>query len=90
MERELGYRLRRASWGAGLATEGAIAAIDFAFTVVMADRVWAQTMTVSRALRRVLERTGLSYVRTFFEDWPEQIEGSEHGDVEYGIWRKDR
>jgi RimJ/RimL family protein N-acetyltransferase len=88
-ERELGYRLRRDSWGAGLATEGAIAAVDFAFTVLMADRVWAQTMSVNRASCRVLEKTGLSYVRTFFEEWPEQIEGSDQGDVEYEIWRED-
>ena len=35
----------------------------------------------------VLERCGLRYVRTFNLDWPEAIEGTEHGDVEYEILR---
>jgi RimJ/RimL family protein N-acetyltransferase len=86
-ERELGYRLRRACWGHGLATEGALALIDLAFTELDAARVWAQTMTVNRASRAVMERCGMRYVRTFHLDWPEPIEGTEHGDVEYELTR---
>jgi len=86
-ERELGYRLRRACWGHGLATEGALALIDLAFTELEAARVWAQTMTVNRASRAVMERCGMRYVRTFHLDWPEPIEGTEHGDVEYELTR---
>ena len=88
-ERELGYRLRRACWGHGLATEGALALIDLAFTELEAARVWAQTMTVNRASRAVMERCGMRYVRTFHLDWPEPIEGTEHGDVEYELTRAD-
>jgi RimJ/RimL family protein N-acetyltransferase len=86
-ERELGYRLRRAYWGQGLATHGALAALDHAFNVLDADRVWAQAMTVNLASRRVLEKAGLAYVRTFFGSWPDQIEGSDEGDVEYEMLR---
>ena len=86
-ERELGYRLRRACWGHGLATEGALALIDLAFTELEAARVWAQTMTVNQASRAVMERCGVRYVRTFHLDWPEPIEGTEHGDVEYELTR---
>jgi RimJ/RimL family protein N-acetyltransferase len=50
-------------------------------------RVIAQTMTVNTASRRVMEKCGLSYVRTFFQDWPEAIEGTEQGDVEYALDR---
>ena len=50
--------------------------------------MWAQTMTVNDASRRVMERCGLRYVRTFFEEWSEgPIDGSEHGDVEYELLR---
>src|SRR4051812_2943604 len=42
-ERELGYRLRRACWGRGLATEGALALLDTAFNGLDARRVWAHT-----------------------------------------------
>jgi RimJ/RimL family protein N-acetyltransferase len=86
-DRELGYRLPRACWGRGLATEGAGALVDLAFTRLEAPRVWAQTMTVNRASRRVMERCGLRYVRTFFTEWPEPIDGSEEGDVEYELTR---
>jgi RimJ/RimL family protein N-acetyltransferase len=86
-DRELGYRLRRACWGNGLATEGARALVAIAFNALDASRVWAQTMTVNVASRRVLERCGLRYVGTFFGDWPEPIEGSEDGDVEYELTR---
>jgi RimJ/RimL family protein N-acetyltransferase len=83
-EYELGYRLRRTSWGNGLAAEGARAVVEYALNVLGAGRVWGQTMTVNVASRRVMERCGLRYVRTFFTEWPEgPINGSEHGDVEY-------
>jgi RimJ/RimL family protein N-acetyltransferase len=84
-DRELGYRLRREAWGMGLATEGARALIALAFTELGARRVWAHTMTVNSASRRVLERCGLRYVRTFHLEWPEPIEGTELGDVEYEL-----
>ncbi len=84
---ELGYRLRRAAWGRGFATEGAQALVRGAFTELAVARVWAQTMTVNTGSRRVLEKSGLVHVRTFHHDWPEVIAGSEQGDVEYSIER---
>jgi len=88
-ERELGYRLRRSFWGRGLASEGALALIDTAFTQLDAQRVWAQTMTVNVASRAVMDRCGMRYVRTFHLEWPEPIEGTEHGDVEYELTRSE-
>jgi hypothetical protein len=46
-------------------------------------------MTVNMASRRVLEKAGLSLVRTFYAQWPTHIEGAEHGDVVYEIARRD-
>ena len=37
------------------------------------------------ASRRVMEKAGLRYVRTFHADWPDKIPGDEHGDVEYAL-----
>jgi RimJ/RimL family protein N-acetyltransferase len=87
-ERYLGYRLRRPAWGKGLATEGSRALINEAFTRGT-ERILAQTMTVNTASRRVMERCGLHYLRTFFEEWDEQIEGGELGDVEYELTKAD-
>jgi RimJ/RimL family protein N-acetyltransferase len=86
---ELGFRFRRAVQRRGLATEGARALVREGFTRLGAERVVATTMTVNLASRRVMEKTGLSLVRTFFEEWPEPIEGAEHGDVEYALTREE-
>ncbi|WP_269939769.1 GNAT family N-acetyltransferase [Arthrobacter sp. HY1533] len=88
-EPELGYRLRRSSWGRGLATEGSRALIDHAFLHTPATRVVAETMTVHAASRRVMEKSGMRLVRHFTADWPVRIDGDEQGDVEYAIAREE-
>ncbi|MET9495617.1 GNAT family N-acetyltransferase [Streptomyces sp. NPDC006552] len=86
---ELGYRLNRAAWGKGYATEGARALIDLGFTEFGVERVTADTMAVNTRSRRVMEKAGLSFLRSFHGDWPEAIPGSEHGEVEYELVRAD-
>ncbi|MFD1935994.1 GNAT family N-acetyltransferase [Nonomuraea mangrovi] len=88
-ELELGYRLRRSAWGKGYGTEGSRALIDRGFTEQGVERVTAYTMAVNTGSRRVMEKSGLTFVRTFFEDWPEAIEGSEHGEVEYALTKSE-
>jgi RimJ/RimL family protein N-acetyltransferase len=86
---ELGYRLLRDAWSQGLGGEGASALVERAFDQLGANRVFATTMTVNTRSRRVMERAGLRFVRTFQLDWPEQIAGAEFGDVEYALERED-
>ncbi|MBP2323049.1 RimJ/RimL family protein N-acetyltransferase [Kibdelosporangium banguiense] len=84
-EAELGYRLRRPHWGKGYATEGARALVHKGLETF--TRITAQTMTVNKASRHVMEKAGLEFVRHFHHPWPDIIEGSEQGDVEYAITR---
>lgn len=86
-EPELGYRLKRSAWGKGYGTEGSRALIDKGFRELPITRVTAFTMTVNTGSRRVMEKSGLRFVRTFFGEWQESIPGDEHGDVEYAITR---
>ncbi|MEV0372396.1 GNAT family N-acetyltransferase [Streptomyces sp. NPDC050636] len=86
---ELGYRLRKDAWGTGYATEGSRALIRRGFTDLGVQRVTANTMAVNIRSRSVMEKAGLAYVRTYFGNWPEAIEGSEHGEVEYALTRTD-
>lgn len=86
---ELGYRLRRADWGQGLAAEGAAALVNWGFTTCGYDRIFAGTMAVNHASRRVMEKIGMTHARTFHPDWPEPIEGSDAGEVEYQLLHKD-
>ncbi|MBB4938228.1 RimJ/RimL family protein N-acetyltransferase [Streptosporangium album] len=88
-EIELGYRLNRSAWGRGYATEGSRALIDKGFTELGVERVVAETMAVNLGSRRVMEKSGLTLVRAFHQDWPDAIAGSEHGEVEYALTRAD-
>lgn len=88
-EPELGYRLRRSAWGKGYATEGSRALIRKGFGELGVRRVVASTMAVNVASRRVMEKAGLTLVRTFHQAWPDVIEGGEHGDVEYALTKAD-
>ncbi|MEU4743647.1 GNAT family N-acetyltransferase [Actinosynnema sp. NPDC023658] len=81
---ELGYRLHPDFWGRGYATEGASALVEHGRAIGL-TRVVAFAMAVNTGSRRVLEKVGLRHVRTFHEEWPDPIEGAEHGDVEYAL-----
>jgi RimJ/RimL family protein N-acetyltransferase len=84
---ELGYRLRRAAWNQGYATEGSCALIRKCFTDLGVDRVVAHTMAVNRPSRRVLEKCGLTLVRSFHSPETPAIPGADLGEVEYALTR---
>lgn len=86
-EAELGYRLRPSAWGKGLATEGARGLIAKGFGELGLNRIWGQTMAVNLGSRRVMEKAGLVFVRTFHLEWDDPLEGVEHGEVEYALTR---
>ncbi|MER6000651.1 GNAT family N-acetyltransferase [Nonomuraea angiospora] len=86
-EPELGYRLHKSAWGRGYATEGSLALIDKAFRELGARRVYAQTMAVNVRSRRVMEKCGLRFTRTFHLEWEDPLPGVEHGEVEYELTR---
>ena len=62
-EAELGYAFARSTWGRGLATEAARAAIAHAFTVLDLRRVWAACDVDNLASKRVLEKLGMKLLR---------------------------
>ena len=46
-------------------------------------------MAVNHASRRVLEKIGLTYVRTVHVDWPDRFPGIEDGEVQYELLRSE-
>ena len=52
------------------------------------DRIIAQTLSVNAASRAVMERVGLTYVRTFPTSMTEPVAGVEEGEVEYELTRE--
>jgi len=57
---EIGWRLPYAIWGKGYATEGARAALDFAFERLAVDEVVAMTSVLNLRSQRVMERLGMT------------------------------
>jgi RimJ/RimL family protein N-acetyltransferase len=84
---ELGYRVRRMHWGQGLASEGALALVNWGFSNAQYDKVFASTMAVNQGSRRVMEKIGLNYVRTIYIDTADPIPGMEKGEVVYELAR---
>ena len=56
---EVGYRLMKAFWNQGYATEAARALIDYGFEQLKLDRIVAITHPDNAASQRVLEKCGL-------------------------------
>ena len=84
----IGYRLRAAGWGRGLATEGAQAMIRQAFSCPDIDRVVASTMAANTGSRRVLEKLGMTqYAAWAASPDRQQVPGWEHGEVAYELTR---
>ena len=58
---EIGWRLARASWGQGYATEGARAVVDHAFGLLDLDALVSFTAEWNRPSRRVMEKLGMTH-----------------------------
>ena len=86
---DLGYRLCRSAWNKGYATEGARAVISMGFTDLGVERVFARAMAANGASRRVMEKCGLTLVRTIPYEGADVIEGAERGKVEYALTRSE-
>jgi RimJ/RimL family protein N-acetyltransferase len=95
----IGYRLKKSSWGKGYATEGSRALIDQGFEAWGIQRVAAITYGENIGSRRVMEKVGMTLVRTF-RMTPEEIasNGTFHtddatiwdgDDVEYALEKED-
>jgi RimJ/RimL family protein N-acetyltransferase len=86
---ELGYRIARAHWRQGYATEGARALLQHGFETVGLELINAETMAVNAGSRAVMAGLGMRYVRTFHAPYDEPVAGIEDGEVEYELTRRD-
>jgi len=64
-EVEIGYRFHKRAWGLGYATEGARALIDKGFREGGATCVTGTTYEENQSSRRVLEKLGMKFRRSF-------------------------
>jgi RimJ/RimL family protein N-acetyltransferase len=62
---DLGYRFRKKAWGKGYATEVAKACVDYGFTTMHLNDIYARAMVENLHSRKVLEKAGLRFVEIF-------------------------
>jgi RimJ/RimL family protein N-acetyltransferase len=66
---EVGWRLMRAAWGHGYATEAGRAAVAVAFDGLDLDEIWSMTAVLNVPSQRVMQRLGMTPYAHF--DHPE-------------------
>ncbi|HEY1683356.1 MAG TPA: GNAT family N-acetyltransferase [Tepidisphaeraceae bacterium] len=76
-ETEIGFRLARAYWGAGYATEALLAVRDYAFGILKIPKLVALIDPANVASIRVVEKAGFKYERDAM------LEGYDHPDRLY-------
>jgi RimJ/RimL family protein N-acetyltransferase len=86
-EADIGYRLLREFWRQGLAKEGSRELMRYGFEEVGLQRIFAQTMAVNTPSRATMTSLGMTYVRSFHEDYDDPLPGVEQGEVEYDMTR---
>ena len=67
-ELELGYRLKKAVWGQGYATEMSRALLHWGFVELQLLRIVATTLQANAASRRVMEKIGLKLEADYLHD----------------------
>ncbi|MER7848444.1 GNAT family N-acetyltransferase [Kitasatospora sp. NPDC096077] len=88
-EAELGYRLRRAAWGKGYATEASRALLRKGFGELGLRMVWAATMVLNHGSRNVMEKVGMTFSHPLpTPDDMLMVEGADLGGVQYEITKE--
>jgi RimJ/RimL family protein N-acetyltransferase len=91
---EIGWRLARACWGQGYATEAGRACLDFAFTGLQLPEVYAFTSVPNMKSRAVMERLNMENMQANFDHPTVPYNSPFREHVVYKIdsqqWRSDR
>ncbi|MEO6902802.1 MAG: GNAT family N-acetyltransferase [Bacteroidia bacterium] len=69
---DLGYRLIKRYWGRGIATETALASLEYAFEKLKTNKVYAIADCENSSSNKILKKVGLKYIETF------DLEGIKH------------
>ena len=62
---EIGWRLRKESWGKGLATEAAAACLEYGRDVLGLKEVYSFTSLLNKRSERVMQKIGMSFAGEF-------------------------
>jgi RimJ/RimL family protein N-acetyltransferase len=89
-EAEIGYALAPQAWGKGFATEAARTVIDAVFNLTEVPRIHANSRLGNFASRRVLEKTGFTYIDTGLDLLPARggLHSCDRFCLERADWRR--
>lgn len=62
---EFGWRLKKAAWGKGFATEGAAGCLQYGFTKLSFTDIYSFTAEVNTPSQNVMRKIGMKYVKDF-------------------------
>jgi ribosomal-protein-alanine N-acetyltransferase len=62
---EIGWRLDKAFWNQGLATEGAGACLDYGFKKMPLTEIYSWTAVPNRPSAKVMQKIGMQYIANF-------------------------
>ncbi len=62
---DIGWRLKKGSWGKGYATEGAKACLDFGFNQIGLEKIYSVAPEINTKSEHVMKKIGMQRIRTF-------------------------
>jgi len=62
---DLGYRIKRKFWHKGIATETAIICLEYAFTKLNLNEIYAAASIENLASNKILQKIGMNFIETF-------------------------
>ena len=65
---DLGYRLIKKYWGQGIATETAIASLNYAFEQLKTKEVYAMADCKNDGSNKILRKVGLNFIEKFYHE----------------------
>ncbi|BDS11989.1 GNAT family N-acetyltransferase [Aureispira anguillae] len=62
---EIGWRLDHRVWNQGLATEGALACLEYGFKTLQLDKIYSFTATINSPSERIMQKIGMRKIDEF-------------------------
>ncbi len=72
---QVSYWLTPSEWGKGIIPEALRMLVDFGFTVLQLERIYAYVYTENKASARVLTKCGFQFEGTHQKEWRKEIDG---------------
>ncbi len=66
---EIGWRLKKAAWGKGYATEGAIRCLEYGFNDLDLKEIYSFTPLPNKRSERVMQKIGMTKIKEFGHPW---------------------